>query len=123
MADILVIDDDDDLRGSIRKILERAGYDVREAANGAAGVREIRRRPPDLVITDLIMPEKEGIETILEVREDHPDLKILAISGGGHVDPNGPLADAEAFGADASLAKPFSVERLREVVDDLLRGT
>lgn len=120
MADILIIDDDPAIRGTVRKVLERDGHDVREAPDGASGVAEIERRVPDLVITDLIMPEKEGIETILEVREKLPDLRILAMSGGGSMDPGEALLDAELFGADATLAKPFSVDVLRSKVDELL---
>lgn len=121
MAYILIIDDDLAIRGVIRKILEREGHEVGEAEDGYQGVEDIRRRVPDLVITDLIMPEKEGIETILELREGHPELRILAISGGGTVaDREGLLFDAEALGADATLAKPFSIEGLVEKVDDLL---
>ena len=120
MSDILIIDDDDALRATVRKVLERDGHSVREAADGAEGLEAIESDPPDLVITDLFMPEKEGIETILELRESHPDLRILAVSGGGRVGPGGPLSDAEALGADASLAKPFDVEELRGVVERLL---
>lgn len=120
MADILVIDDDTSIRGTVRRILERAGHEVREAEDGGTGLDEVERTVPDLVIIDLIMPGKEGIETILELRERHPDLPVLAMSGGGRVDPTGPLGDAEVFGADASLAKPFSVERLQQTVERLL---
>ena len=104
----------------MRRILERAGHNVRVAADGDMGISLYRAEPADLVITDLIMPEKEGIETIQELREDFPEVRILAVSGGGMVDPNGPLSDAELFGADASLAKPFSVDELREAVAGLL---
>lgn len=120
MADIIIIDDDDALRKTLGKVLERAGHDVREAADGVKGVELIHASVPDLVITDLFMPEKEGIETIMELREAYPELRILAVSGGGSVDAGGPLMDAELFGADASLAKPFGVDELRSMVEDLL---
>lgn len=121
MADILIIDDDDALRGAMRKILERGGHEVREASDGLKGVARIREQVPDLVVLDLIMPEKEGIETIMELREDYPELRILAVSGGGAVlRAGGALEDAVLFGADASLAKPFTVEALQGAVEELL---
>ena len=121
MADILIIDDDEALRSTMRKILQRQGHAVREAADGASGLALLRESRPDLVVTDLFMPEKEGIETILELRAEDPDLPILAVSGGGvAMAPGLSLSDAEALGANASLAKPFSVEAFQEAVDRLL---
>lgn len=120
MADILIIDDDGDLRSTMRRILEKDGHRVREAADGAEGISLFREQIPDLVITDLIMPEKEGIETIQELSAEAPDVPILAVSGGGAVGPGGPLMDAELLGATATLAKPFSVETLQEKVRSLL---
>lgn len=121
MADILIIDDDDALRATMRKILERSGHAVREAPDGESGLGLLRRARPDLVVTDLYMPGKEGIETIVEIRAIDADLPILAVSGGGGVVGAGDsLLDAEALGADASLAKPFAVEDFREVVQRLL---
>ena len=120
MASILIIDDDDALRHTMRKILERAGHRVREAADGARGLTLFRQEASDVVVTDLIMPEKEGIETIIELREGYPWVKILAVSGGGSVDPDGPLTDARYLGADATLPKPFSVEDLQDAVARLL---
>lgn len=121
MADILIIDDDDTLRAVMRKILERRGHAVRDAADGAVGLSLLRSGRPDLLVTDLYMPEKEGIETIVEVREVYPDLPILAVSGGGNLGQGGSLSDAEALGADASLAKPFTVDAFAEAVERLLR--
>ncbi|HZD03517.1 MAG TPA: response regulator, partial [Longimicrobiales bacterium] len=109
MAQILIIDDDETLRAVMRKILERRGHVVRDAGNGAVGLSLLRSGRPDVLVTDLYMPEKEGIETIVEVRETWPDLPILAVSGGGSRGSDGSLRDAEALGADASLAKPFTV--------------
>jgi len=123
MARILVIDDDPAIRTTLRKVLEREGHSIREAPDGQAGIDEVDREAPELVIVDLIMPEKEGIETIMELRERHPELTILAISGGGlSTDPSGPLSDAKVLGADGSLAKPFTVERLIRTVDEMLNG-
>lgn len=120
MAYILIIEDDDQLRQTLRQILERDGHEVEEAADGEAGVDVLRQGIPDLVVTDLIMPRKEGIETIQELRREYPGLRILAVSGGGMMAPGGPLADAEFFGADASLAKPFSLQAFRDTVAGLL---
>jgi CheY-like chemotaxis protein len=125
MARILVIDDEEPVRSIIRRSLEHQGHEVVEAEDGAEGTRIFEASPFDLVITDLIMPEKEGIETILDLREGYPDVRILVISGGlsfggRAVDRKGPLQDAEALGADASLAKPFDVLELMETVERLL---
>lgn len=121
MADILIIDDDDALRSAMRKILQRRGHAVREAVDGSSGLALMRESRPDLVVTDLYMPGKEGIETILELRAEDPDLPILAVSGGGvAMVPGLSLSDAEALGANASLAKPFSVEAFQNAVERLL---
>lgn len=120
MARILVIDDDPSLRRTMRKVLERAGHDVVEAENGATGMSLVRDSPPDLVVTDLLMPEKEGIETIQEIRAEFPKLPIVAVSGAGSAEEGGPLLDAQLFGAEATLSKPFSVEELTETVERVL---
>ncbi len=120
MTDILIIDDEAGIRGFMRTVLEGSGYTVREAPDGEAGLRLVRERVPDLVISDLIMPEREGLETIQMLREEFPEVKILAVSGGGMLEPSDRLIDAELFGADASLAKPFALSDLRDVVGRLL---
>src|SRR5688500_5882112 len=105
MGRILVIDDDDAMRGSIRKILEREGHEVFEASDGRRGLQMSRAMGADVVVTDLIMPEKEGIETIIDLREQSPDVRILAVSGGDRVFAGeGRLEDAETLGANMSLA-------------------
>jgi DNA-binding response OmpR family regulator len=122
MSRVLVIDDDDAMRGTIRKILEREGHLVSEAVNGRVGLQKFRSEGADLVVTDLIMPEKEGIETIIELRAESEDVRILAMSGGEWVSVGeGRLHDAETMGANASLAKPFTVDQLRNAVAGLLR--
>jgi CheY-like chemotaxis protein len=121
MGRVLVIDDDGAIRGTMRKILERDGHEVREAADGRRGLELFRAEGADVVVTDIIMPEKEGIETILELREASPDVRILAVSGGDAVLGGGErLQDARALGADASLPKPFTVDQLRNAVAELL---
>lgn len=120
MADIVLIDDDESLRLVMKKILQGEGHTVRDATDGSRGVELVEEVEPDLVITDLIMPEKEGIETIMELREAYPGVRIMAVSGGGAADPTGPLGDAEAFGADTSLPKPFSVDEFTAAVRRVL---
>ena len=117
---ILVIDDDPAMRGSMRRILERDGHDLREAGDGAEGLRLFRAEPADVVVTDVLMPGKEGMETIVELREEAPDVRILVVSGGGTMLGESTLSDAQALGADASLAKPFTVDQLRSAVAVLL---
>jgi CheY-like chemotaxis protein len=121
MASIVLIDDDPALRSVMRRVLERAGHSVADAEDGVKGIALVERVRPDIVITDLVMPEKEGIETILELRDRFQDLPIIAVSGaeGGEVD--GPLVDASMFGAAAVLAKPFSISDFIEVVERVLK--
>jgi len=120
MAEILIIDDEDQIRSLIREVLEAAGHEITEAPNGLVGIRLFKRSPARLVITNIFMPEKEGIETITELRNDYPDLPILAISGGGSSGGIDVLETAEAFGANATLTKPFDLPSLTGTVEKLL---
>jgi CheY-like chemotaxis protein len=104
---ILVIDDDDQFRLMLRRVLEKEGYDVFEATNGKEGINAFRRLQTDLVITDIIMPEVEGVETILNLRKEFPDVKIAAISGGGRNAPDGYLVMAKKLGAEFVMEKPL----------------
>jgi CheY-like chemotaxis protein len=115
-AAVLIIDDDVSVRLLVRRTLERAGYEVRDAANGAAGIRSFRERPCDVVITDVFMPEQDGIETIQQLRDEFPAVRIIAMSGGSGMGPSGPLQDARLLGADATLPKPFSLDALTRTV-------
>lgn len=117
---ILVIDDDTAVRNTVRLILERAGYLVREADGGEQGVKLYRDARADLVITDLFMPQQDGIETIQQLRAEFPDARILAVSGGASLGAEGPLIDARLLGADETLAKPFSREDLLHRVQGLI---
>jgi DNA-binding NtrC family response regulator len=122
MTRILLIDDDEQVRGMVKRMLARAGYaDVVEAGDGAAGMRLLGREPFDLVITDIIMPGQEGIETIMELSRDYPRIKIIAMSGGGRIDPRGYLETASHLGANRTLAKPFKSSDLIGVVTELLK--
>jgi len=118
---ILIIEDDGALRKVMAKVLRMSGHQVSEAEDGRVGLRLFREDAFDLVVSDLLMPEKEGIETIMELRENNPDLPILAVSGGFATDREGPLHDAEILGASASLAKPFTVQEFSDAVEALLR--
>ena len=120
MQQILIIDDDEQIRALICAILERAGFGVIEAANGEEGLKLHRARRPDLVITDIIMPDKEGVETIIELRRESPELPLIAISGGGRQSSQDYLALALKLGARRTLSKPFSRGEILEAVRDLL---
>jgi DNA-binding response OmpR family regulator len=110
---ILVIDDDAAVRKFIATALKRENHTVLEAENGKEGLRMLEsERDINVLITDLIMPEKEGIETIMEIRKQNNSIKIMAISGGGKVGPESYLVLADALGADATLKKPFSSQEL-----------
>jgi CheY-like chemotaxis protein len=121
MGRILIIDDDVQILNMLRQILEREGYEVVSAINGNEGIRLYREKPTDLIITDLIMPEKDGIETIMELRRDFPDVKIIAISGGGRSHPGPYLNSAKELGAQYTFAKPVKRKELLKAVRELLK--
>lgn len=120
MPRILVVDDDPQVRSLLGKILEREGYDVTTAADGQEAVTAYESDPYDLVITDLVMPEKEGIETFNELRSFDPDVKVVAISGGGRIGAQDYLAWARACGVSHTFAKPIDREKLLNVVEELV---
>lgn len=120
MAKILVIDDEHLARITVRKILERAGHHVVEAATGLEGLEKFRTEQFDVVITDIIMPDMEGVETIGHMKRLKPDQRIIAASGGGRTRNLDFLALAEQHGASRSLAKPFSQGELLQTVEDVL---
>jgi DNA-binding response OmpR family regulator len=120
MARILVIDDDQQFRESVGKILMREGYEVSYAADGNDGVKRFQEEGADLVIADIIMPEKEGFETIKEIRETRPDTKVIAVSGGGGIEPRFYLHFAKESGATRTLMKPFRRQELLAIVRELM---
>lgn len=121
MARILIMDDDDQFREMLKMMLETEGYnDIEDAESGYVGMKLIRKSPFDLVITDIVMPDKEGIETIMEIKKYFPAIKIIAISGGGKIGPDGYLMLAGQLGADKTLAKPFMQSELIRAVRELL---
>lgn len=121
MARILIIDDDDGIRRLIRRILEKAGYEVFEAPNGKVGFELYELERPDLIITDMIMPEMDGAETILSIRSDRLDAKIIAISGGSEFARTSTcLRVSELAGALRTLRKPFTQRDMLEAVREVL---
>jgi CheY-like chemotaxis protein len=120
MAKILVLDDEASIVLMIKKMLEKAGHEVEMALNGKDGMILFEQNKPDLLITDIIMPEKEGLETIFELRQKYPDLKIIAISGGGRISPEGYLPGAKLLGADMVFQKPLDQKEFLQAVATLL---
>lgn len=113
---ILLVDDDDSLRLALRRALEMEGHTVVEASNGKRALERLHATAVDLVITDIIMPDCEGLELTLKLHKTHPHLPIIAISGGGNWTPEFHLKLARHAGAAHVLAKPFAVEELLEKI-------
>lgn len=122
MAVILVVDDEPSLRETVRHMLERAGHHVIEAGDGARGLARYRERKPDLVITDILMPGKDGIEALREIHRLDPAARIVVMSGGRLASNFDFLGIAERLGAAASVEKPFKASELLAVVDHVLRS-
>lgn len=120
MAKILIIDDDPSILTMLNRMLEKAGYEVDIASNGSEGLEKIESCPPDLLITDIVMPEKEGLELILYLRRKNPGLKIVAISGGGRFNYEGYLTSAKLLGADLTFQKPLVHKEFIQAISDLI---
>ena len=120
MSSILLVDDDVSVLDVLSEMLRLEGHDVAVAENGQQAVDQVSTSFFDLIITDLIMPEKEGLETIADIRRKFAELPIIAISGGGRLGPNDYLETARFIGANATLAKPFARKELLQTVDALL---
>ncbi len=123
MTKILIIEDDELVRDYLVDVLVRAGFTVEAAADGKAGVESFQQQAADLVITDIIMPEKDGIETIMDLRRENPNLKVIAISGGGRSEPENYLHSARLLGADLTMKKPFTNKELLAAISGLLNPT
>lgn len=122
MPKVLIIEDDDSFREVLVQMLGRAGYEVEKAANGNKALQLCEEFTPDLVLTDIIMPDKEGLETIQELVASYSGIKIVAMSGGGKFGPDSYLPLAKALGAHACLQKPFMREELLSTLRKVLAG-
>ena len=120
MPSVLIADDDPQILAVLRRFLEAKGFDVHEACDGNRALAACREHPPAVAVVDLIMPGKEGLETIQEIRKLHPKVKVIAISGGGLGSPGTYLSLAMRLGAHFSLAKPFGPAELVRAIDELL---
>lgn len=120
---ILVVDDERMVRLALRSILEPEGYHVLEAADGEIALRLYRKEEIDVVIIDVLMPERDGLETILQMRHLSPDAKIIAVSGGGQYGLLELLDVAKGLGARIALSKPFEKQELLAAVQELLADT
>ena len=129
MTKVVIIDDEEDIRFVLKEILVRAGFEVEVASNGSDGLDLLRKQGADLVVMDVIMPGKDGVETAYDIRMEFPNIKIIVISGGGNVAPmdyqptaiktTAYLASATAAGADLTLTKPFDREELVNAINEL----
>jgi CheY-like chemotaxis protein len=122
MKRILIIDDDLNMRETIREILSVENYEIVITADGKEGISLHRLRAFDLIITDIIMPDMDGIEIIIELKKNHKDTKIIAISGGGYYYADDYLETARALGANTVIEKPFENEELTNTVNNLLNS-
>ncbi|MBF0454056.1 MAG: response regulator [Magnetococcales bacterium] len=123
MAKILIIDDDASIRALLVAVLENENHKIREADDGRKGLRMFQEDPADLVITDVLMPEKDGVELIMELKEIDPDAKIIAMSGGGRgLDATFNLRMAQDFGAQQLMVKPFSTTEALKAINTVLKS-
>lgn len=120
MKKIVLIDDDPEFRNMLQEGLSQAGFEIFPAGNGIEGLESIKKNTPDIVITDIIMPEKEGVETILEMKTLYPDLKYIAISGGGRSNPENYLNVAKSLGAVETFSKPFKLIDLIKTINSVI---
>ncbi len=122
MATILLVDDDDQVRDMLKKIFVMEGYEVVEAADGQQATDLYDPGTIDVVVTDIVMPEKEGLQTIREIREVNPEARIIAISGGGRIKPQDYLDWANRIGVDKTFIKPVRRAEILAAVSELLEG-
>ena len=122
LARILVIDDEVEIRSLLRALLERAGYEVLDAEDGNAAGEVCRNGSVDLIITDLLMPVQDGLEVIVEMKRECPDIKVIAVSGGGRSAQLNLLPAARQLGAARTFEKPFSTRALLDAITELLAG-
>ncbi len=121
MSAILLVEDDKELREMLKIALLRKDYTVLEADNGKEAIIHFKPGVTDLVVTDLVMPEEDGLKVIMKIKELKPGIKIIAISGGGKAGPASYLNLARALGADAVSSKPFSINEMIRKIEELLK--
>lgn len=121
MARILLIDDDVDFRTMLRRTLQRAGYEVAEAGNGQEALKQLNESSVDLVLTDIIMPDMEGVEIVMHLKRTRPELKVIVMSGGGRLTPDSYLKLALKVGAFRAFSKPFATADLLEAMEAALK--
>ena len=122
MASILVVDDEEPVRFALRRVLENAGHAVDEAEDGSRALKALQNKTYDLLVSDILMPNRDGIEMIIEVKRAHPALPVIAISGGGQVGAQTYLEMAVALRVEAALPKPIRPTELLAAVDKVLSG-
>ncbi|MGE0158757.1 MAG: response regulator transcription factor [Gemmatimonadales bacterium] len=120
MANILLVDDEAGVRNSLAAYLTKCGHDVRLASNGIEAMEALKRAPVDVVVTDINMPDMDGIETVMALRDAATGVGVIAMSGGGLFDKSLLLDSAGALGADVTLEKPIDLDELRTAIDALL---
>lgn len=121
MRSVLIIDDSSEFRAVFKEVLQKSGYNVIEASNGQEGIELYRRTPTDIVITDLIMPGKEGLQTIMDLNREFPGVKIIAMSGGGFESPCTYLEGAKFIGGvKYTFSKPFAMGAMIDAINELL---
>lgn len=119
MKRVLIIDDQDDLRRLLRHAVQSFGYETREAADGREGIAVCREWNPHIILTDIFMPERDGLEIMRELRNSSSRARVIAMSGGGNMGHLNVLRTARAMGAAGVLTKPFSMQSLRETFSAL----
>lgn len=122
MSRVLVVDDEESVRDMVMAMIKPDGYDVIEAANGTEACDACKEMPVDLIITDIVMPEKNGIDLIRQVKKEYPDVAVIAISGGGGIEGRYDYLEiAKLVGADNILKKPFEVRELRSAISEAMK--
>lgn len=119
---VLLIDDEPMVRKTVQRMLERAGHFVVDAEDGRVGLAQLHKEPFDLVLTDIIMPEIEGLEVLMTARRRSPALAVIAMSGSGHMGKIDPLSFASRLGAAAVLQKPFTYDALLKAIEETFKG-
>ncbi len=120
MKSVLVVDDEPGMREMVKQLLLNEGYHVLEASNGKHAMEFLKNETPELVITDIIMEEMDGVEIILEIRENYPDVKIIAMSGGNKISSEDYLESASELGADRIFTKPFALSDMLNAIKELI---